>query len=226
MRTMAVIRLVTVDVRSIFRAGIRQICSAFPDIVVVGEGSRNADAVALCERQQPDVILLDGSQSNQLSFIAHLREYHHDVAMLLFVDEIDDLLLHRAFQLGVLGYLYKDVEALSLVRAIRDASCGLRTLTPEPRAAAYRYQQNSAFDHHALSEREQAVLELLMHGISNDEIAGHLCVSRSTVKFHLRNIYSKLGVRSRAEALAFVFGQRPSESIPEALSRRALAVPA
>jgi NarL family two-component system response regulator LiaR len=229
MRTTVVTRLAIVDAQAIFRAGIRQICSAFPDIAVVGEGSRNADGLALAERHAPEVLVLDGAQSSVLAVIAHLREYHHHIALVLFVDQadhIDELLLHRGLQAGVMGFLRKDIEPLNLVRAIRDASCGLRTVMPEAKPAPQLFQELGNCDHHALSEREQAVLELLLRGISNDEIAAILCVSRSTVKFHLRNIYSKLGVRSRAEALAFVFSQRPLENMPEAGTRRALAVTA
>jgi DNA-binding NarL/FixJ family response regulator len=221
---MTVVRLVTIDTRAIFRAGIRQICASSPDITIVGESSHNADAIALCERQHADIVVLDGTQSNTLSVISHLRECYPDIKILLFVEQISEFMLHRAMQLGVMGYLFKDAEALSLIRSIRDASCGLRTIATDLRSPSYRQEDGSELDQNSLSEREQAVLELLMHGISNDAIATRLCVSRSTVKFHLRNIYSKLGVRSRAEALAVVFGQRPIEGLHDIAARRAFIV--
>ncbi|HMQ35322.1 MAG TPA: response regulator transcription factor [Chloroflexaceae bacterium] len=230
MGTTSTIRLVTVDAQAIFRAGIRQICAAFPDIVVAGEASRAADALGLCERLRPDLLLLDGTLPGGLSLLAQLREHHGAVRALMLADRVDETVLRRALQLGVAGYLLKQIEAFDLVQALRSAAGGLLTLAPEVAALALGRGDQPECDLDQLSEREQTVLSLLLHGMANDAIAARLRVSRATVKFHLRNIYSKLGVRSRTEALAVVYGQRrapvarPGDPLADLPRRRAMAV--
>jgi DNA-binding NarL/FixJ family response regulator len=230
MSSASAIRIVTVDAQAIFRAGVRQICSAFPDIAVVGEAGRSADALVLCERLQPDLILLDGALPGCLSLIAQLRESHREIGVVILVDRVDEALLRRALQHNVVGYLLKQIDVFDLIQAVRSAAGGLLTLAPEAATVALARSGQPECEQDALSEREQAVLALLLHGISNDDIAARLRVSCSTVKFHLRNIYSKLGVRSRAEALAVVYGQRriaparSGEALPERPLRRPLAV--
>lgn len=222
------IRLVTVDAQAIFRAGIRQLCSAVPDIVVAGEAARGGDALVLCERLRPDLLLLDGFLPGAISLIAQLREHHRAVGVVVFAERADPALVQRALQLGVTGYLLKQVEAFDLIQAIRSVARGHLTLAPEVAAVAFGRAEPPEGELDALSEREQTVLGLLLHGLPNDAIAARLRVSRATVKFHLRNIYGKLGVRTRTEALAVVFGQRRAaprqgDPAPELPRRRALA---
>lgn len=223
------IRLVTVDAQAIFRAGIRQLCSAVPDIIVAGEAGRGGDALVLCERLRPDLLLLDGAMPGAISLIAQLREHHRAVAVVVFADRADAALVQRALQLGVTGYLLKQVEAFDLIQAVRSVARGHLTLAPEIAAVAFGRAEPPEGELDALSEREQTVLGLLLHGLPNDAIAARLRVSRATVKFHLRNIYGKLGVRTRTEALAVVFGQRRAATLrqgelaPEPARRRSLA---
>lgn len=202
------LRLVTVDAQAIFRAGIKQICAAVPDMMVAGEASRGADALVLCERLRPDLLLLDGALPGGLSLLAQLRERHGGVRVLLLANQIDESLLRHALQLGVVGYLLKHIEAFELVQAIRSAASGLLTLTPEAAALVRARAGQSELEPDVLSKREQAVLHLLLQGLTNSAIAAMLHISRATVKYHLRNIYSKLDVGSRTEALALVYWQR------------------
>ncbi len=225
-----IIRLISADAQAIFRAGIRQICSAFPDIEFVGEASRSADVLTLCERLHPDLVLLDGALPGTLSLIAQMRQQYPAVGIMVLVDRVDETLLRRGLQLGVAGYLLKQIDAFDLVQAIRSAAGGLLTIDPEIAALAIVARDSREIDPEDLSAREQAVLSLLLQGISNNDIAGRLRISPSTVKFHLRNIYSKLGVRSRAEALAAIYGQQRAatrqapETYPDTPRRRSLAL--
>ncbi len=220
------IRVVSADAQAIFRAGIRQICSTFPDIEFVGEASRSVDVLMLCERLHPDLLLIDGALPGAFSLIAQMRQQYPGVGIMILVDRMDVTLLRRGLQLGVVGYLLKQVDAFDLVQAIRSAARGMLTIDSEVTALATVAQDGMDIDLEDLSEREHAVLNLLLQGISNNAIAGRLQVSPSTVKFHLRNIYSKLGVRSRAEALAVIYTQqRPvtrqaPETYPETPRRR------
>lgn len=208
MSTAPTIRVATVDTQAIFRAGIRHICAAFPDIEVVAEADRCSDALPLCERFRPSLMLLDGTLPDALSLLAQLRHDDYGVAVVILVDQVDGALLRRALQLGVAGYLLKQINAFDLIQAIRSAAGGFLTLAPEVAAVALGKENPTMFDQDTLSDREQAVLALLLHGMSNNAIATRLQISTSTVKFHLRNIYDKLGVHSRAEALAVIYGQK------------------
>ncbi|MFQ3662478.1 MAG: response regulator transcription factor [Chloroflexaceae bacterium] len=231
MRQTGIIRLVSVDAQAIFRAGIRHICCTFPDIEIAGEAGRSADALTLCERLRPDLMLLDGALPGALSLVAQMRQQYPAIRIIILVDRVDESVLRRTLQLGVVGYLLKHVDAFDLVQAIRSAAGGLLTIDPDVATRAILTPNaGDTRDQEALSEREQAVLSLLLQGISNNAIAGRLQISPSTVKFHLRNIYSKLGVRSRAEALAVIYGQqhvatRPtSETSSELLQLPSLAL--
>lgn len=231
MGKMGIIRLISADAQAIFRAGIRQICATFPDIEIAGEASRSADVLTLCERVRPDLVLLDGALPGALSLIAQMRQLYPSVGIMVLVDRVDETLLRRGIQLGVVGYLLKQIDAFDLVQAIRSAAGGLLTIDPEIAALTIVAQDGRDIqEQEALSDREQAVLNLLLQGISNNDIAGCLQISPSTVKFHLRNIYSKLGVRSRAEALAVIYGQQRAatrqapEAYPETPRRRSLAL--
>lgn len=223
------IKIVVVDTQAIFRAGIRQICSDFPNLEVVGETSRGPDTLVLCERLRPNLLLLEAALPGALSLIAQLREHHGGLGIVLLADRVDEHLLRRGLQLGIVGYLLKQIDPFDLVQALRGAAGGLLSLAPEVAAALACVGQPEC-DHETLSDREQGVLALLLQGLSNESIAARLRVSCSTVKFHLRNIYGKLGVSSRAEALATIYGQRrapagrPGDGPTELPRRRAVAV--
>lgn len=222
------IRVAIVDAQAIFRAGIRQIVAAFPDIAVIGEASCSLDAFTLCERLRPDVLLFDASMPGGLTLIARLYERGSSVHVVILTDHVDATLLSHGIKLGITGYLLKQIEAFDFIQALRSAASGLLTIAAEVPAAAI--SQIGLSEHHPdrLSGREQAVVDLLLQGLSNRAIAAQLHLSCATVKFHLRNVYEKLGVRTRSEAIAIFYQQRHTSAEPEQLpgrpGRRTLAV--
>lgn len=215
------IRVATVDLQPIFRAGIRQILANFPDIVVVGEAGSSMDAFTLCERVGVDLLLIDATMPGALTLIGQLRERRNAVRVVVLTERVDIAALSRALQLGIVGYLLKHIDAFDLAQALRSAAGGFLTLAAEVSALALEEARAPESGPDELSEREHAVLDLLLHGLSNRAIAARLNLSCATIKFHLRNIYDKLGVHTRSEAMALFYRQRQEpELLPAHPSRR------
>lgn len=201
MGTSLLIRVAIVDAQQIFCAGVQRVLEPFAEISVVGSASCVVDARALCERHRPDVLLLDGALPGALTLLGHLRERQPKLRVVMLGDRAEPALITAALDLGVRAYLLKTTTPLDLFHAVRAAASGMLTLAPEVVAA-----MRDANDRpEPFSAREQEVLDLLVQGRSNEAIAAALHVSRSTVKFHLSNVFTKLGVRTRAEAIARVY---------------------
>jgi len=175
-----------------------------PDLELVGEASNGQEALQLCDQVQPDVILMDlvmpemdGATATQA-----IRERCPEVQVIALTSYKDEALVQQALEAGAIGYLLKDVSADKLAAAIRSAHKGKPTLAPEAAQALIRTATGGPAPGHDLTGRELEVLQLMVAGQTNLEIAEKLVVSRSTVKYHVSNILSKLGAASRTEAVA------------------------
>lgn len=199
------IRVLIADDHTVVRSGLSALLSIFDDLELVGEARTGREAVELVERLQPDVVLMDmvmpemdGAQAT-----AHIREHYPHVQVVVLTSFREDELVQKALTAGAIGYLLKDATADELADAIRNAVAGRATLAPEATQALIR--QTLQGTHRLgddLTEREREVLALMVEGLNNNEIAKRLVVSRSTVKFHVSNILSKLGASTRTEAVA------------------------
>jgi NarL family two-component system response regulator LiaR len=202
----APIRVMIVDDHKVVRSGLTALLYAYDDLELVGEAADGEEAVALCARVHPDVILMDliMPRMDGPTATRAIRQLYPNAQILVLTSFKEDNLVHDALKAGAIGYLLKNVTPDELAGAIRSAHRGRGTLAPEAaevliHSAAHQGEVPLGHD---LTEREREVLELMVKGMDNNKIADTLVVSRSTVKFHVSNILSKLFVNSRTEAVA------------------------
>jgi NarL family two-component system response regulator LiaR len=197
------IRVMLVDDHLMVRRGLASVLQAFDDFELAGEAEKGSTAVELCEKLQPDVLLMDmmmpdmdGAAATRL-----VRKRCPSTRVIVLTSFKDEILVQSALQAGAIGYLLKDVSAHELAQAIRAAHAGRATISPEATQALV-HATNEPVPGQDLTERERVVLVLMVEGLNNTQIAGRLTVSPSTIKSHVSNILAKLGVSSRTEAVA------------------------
>jgi DNA-binding NarL/FixJ family response regulator len=198
------IRIVIADDHSVVRRGLRMFLAMDPELVVVGEAADGEEAVHLARLLLPDIVLMDLLMPGMdgITATAIIRSELPDTEVLALTSVLEDASVVGAVRAGAIGYLLKDTDADALCRAIKAAAAGQVQLTPQ--AAARLMQVVSAPDSpEDLTERETEVLRLLAKGRSNKEIARSLNISEKTVKVHVSNILSKLGVQSRTQATLY-----------------------
>lgn len=200
------IKVIVADDHPVVRSGLRLFLMAFDDLELCGEASSGEQVMDLCAHVEPDVILMDLLMPGMdgVKATRAIKERHPRVQVIALTSFLRSDLVHQAVQAGAISYLLKNVSAHELANAIRAAAAGRATLDPEA-TRALRQPTPPAMPPAVgqdLTERERQVLGLVIQGLSNEDIAQRLIVSRSTVKFHISNIFSKLGVENRAEAVA------------------------
>jgi two-component system, NarL family, response regulator len=198
------IRVLVVDDHPLMRLGLQTKIQAEPDMEVVAEAGDGPAAIQAFDQHRPDVTLLDlrlpGMDGPEI--ITVIRKSHPDARIIILTTYDADEDVYRAVQAGARGYLLKGTFADGILEAIRNVHAGRRLIAPEVAARLADRVSSSA-----LTAREIAVLELVAKGMSSKEIGGALLVSEATVKYHLKNIYTKLGASDRTEA-ALLAAQR------------------
>jgi two-component system NarL family response regulator len=192
-----VIRILIAEDHLIARAGVGAIVNAQPDMTVVAEATNGQQAVALHREHRPDVVLMDMRMPVMTGFeaVAAIRADFPNARIVALSTFGGDEDIRRALLAGVQAYLTKDVLHDELIEAIRAVHAGQRYL-PGPVAAALAAQ----LPRPDLSARELDVLRLIVQGLSNKQIAYTLGIAEHTVKNHVKNILSKLGVDDRTQA--------------------------
>ena len=198
-------RVVIADDHQLMLAGIRRALEADGGFEIVGETRDGAEVVGIVERTKPELVLLDVRMPNMsgLACLEEIKRRHPETKVVMLSASQDEQLIETALRRGANAYLVKNIDPIDLPSTLRQALEGniyravgtIEADSAGPRAAR-------------LTDREISILRAVARGLSNDEIAKELWVARQTVKFHLTNIYRKLGVRNRAEAMrkAYTFG--------------------
>lgn len=199
------IRVLLADDHPLVRAGLRATLAAAPDLALVAEAATADEVQHLCRQHQPDVVLLDLAMPGPppAVTVARLREDSPALRVIILTAHDEEAYVRALIALGVAGYVLKDEAPEALVQAIHSVAQGgswfssavIRKLAeperPSPAAGA-------------LTARERQLLGLLAQGWDNARIAGELHLSEQTVRNYLSRLYAKLGVRSRAEAMAWL----------------------
>ena len=197
-------RVLLVDDHMVVRSGLSTVLSVYDDLKLVGEAGDGEEAIRLCERLQPDVILMDllMPKMDGVTAIKAIKTRWPQIQIIALTSFKEKEYVEGALKAGANGYLLKDVSAQELVNAVRRATAGQPSLSPEAAQVLIQNVNEPPTSHPDMTSRELEILALMVEGLSNNEIAERIIVSPSTVKFHVSNILSKLGVTGRTEAVA------------------------
>jgi NarL family two-component system response regulator LiaR len=197
------IRILLVDDHALVRSGLRNFIYAYDWMSVVGEAADGAEAVTFCINHPVDMVLMDMvmPEMDGAEATRQIIALGKPIKVIILTSYYEQEMVEQSLQAGAISYLLKNVSAAELSQAIRAAFAGRSTLAPEATEALINAARRKPGLGSDLTERELQVLSRLVLGMSNSEIATHFNISLSTVKYHLSNILSKLGAKSRVEAV-------------------------
>ena len=202
------IRILIADDHTLFRGGLKALLASLPDAEIVGEASNGEEAIALAAQLQPDVVLMDIQMPgvNGIEATRRILETSPHVGVLMLTMFEDDDSVFAAMRAGARGYILKGAGQADLTRAIQAVGSGEALFAPgvAQRLLAYLGTPRGRAQEHIfpeLTEREREVLNLIAAGNNNATIANKLVLSPKTVRNHISNIFSKLQVADRAEAI-------------------------
>jgi DNA-binding NarL/FixJ family response regulator len=195
------ISVLLVDDHNLVRRGFRRILEDEPDITVVGEAGNGAEAVRLAQELKPTVIVMDCALpgTSGLAATRQILEASPEQAILMLSMHSEETLVSQALDAGARGYVLKNAVDLELPAAIRKVAAGKLVLDPQvARRAALKGERNGG-----LTPRELEILQLIVDGKSNKEIADQLNLSVNTVAVHRANIMDALGIHKAAELVVY-----------------------
>ena len=207
------IRVLLADDQPLVRTGLRMILSAEPDLDIVGEACDGAEAISLCARARPDVVLMDvrmpGIDGIEATRTITTSQDPAPRVLVLTTFDLDDV-VYDALRAGASGFLLKDASEDRLITAIRVVSDGGSLFAPS--VTRRLIEEFSRRDHPreypslaGLTDREVDVLRQMARGLSNSEIAATLFVTENTVETHVARVLRKLGLRDRVQAVVVAY---------------------
>ncbi|MDQ6643584.1 MAG: LuxR C-terminal-related transcriptional regulator [Chloroflexota bacterium] len=201
------ISVLVVDGHAVSRAGLRHLLESYPDLHVIGEAADGVQAVSETLELGPQVVLMDAQLPNNQSMEAlkQIKQLNLETRVLLLSAQEREEYLYETLRAGADGYVLKDIAPDELAHAVRAVARGEVLVQPQLAGrllSRFGKQGRGNTPYETLTAREQEVLHLLARGMRNKEIAARLFVSERTVNFHLANIYQKLNVSGRTEALS------------------------
>lgn len=198
------IRVLLVDDHAVIRSGLRFFLSTISDIEVVGEASGGEMGLSLCQKLSPDVVLMDLIMPGMdgITAIKLIKERFPQIQVITLTSFQEKEMIQESLRAGAISYLIKNVGAAELQNTIRMAYEGKSILAPEAVQVLVSTVADPSKIGDDLTERENEVLSLMAEGLSNDQIASKLTVSRNTIRYHVRNILSKLEATNRTKAVS------------------------
>ncbi|XAS72699.1 response regulator transcription factor [Micrococcaceae bacterium Sec5.1] len=199
---MTTISVLLVDDHTVVRSGLKALLGTQADIVVVGEASSGEEALEAAQQHSPAVVLMDlamGAGIDGIEAIKQLRQRNPQQAVIVFTTYDSDADIVRAVDAGAMGYLLKDAAPEEIFAAVRGAVQGKSVMSAPVASRLFQQLRNPD---EILTPREAELLSLLTEGLSNRDLGKRLFISEATVKTHLAHIYAKLGVETRAAAIA------------------------
>lgn len=209
---MSEVRLLLVDDHAVVRTGLRMLLESQKDLRIIGEASTGAEALEMAEREQPQIIVMDITLPDMsgIEVTRRLKQAHPEITVVALTIHEDEQYFFEMLQAGAAGYVPKRAAPDDLIGAIRAAAVGEIYLYPSlAKALVADYlsraggepQQNSLEE--PLTPREEEVMRLVAQGLTNDEIAEQLVISRHTVARHRENLMRKLGLHNRSELVKY-----------------------
>jgi NarL family two-component system response regulator LiaR len=204
------IKILLVDDHTVVRSGLTKFIMVNKDLKLIGEASDGAEAIQMVSLHKPDVVLMDLMMPG-VDGITATREIHQKyplVKVIVLTSFAEQNMVQGALQAGAIGYLQKNITAKELGNAVRSAYAGKMTLSEEATQVLAQSVAQPQIHGEQLTERERDVLKCMTEGLNNNEIAEKLVISLGTVKFHISNIFHKLGVNSRVEVVKMAIEQK------------------
>lgn len=210
---MSKIKIVIADDQLLTREGLRTILDLEDDMEVVGAAKNGEEACEMVEAFQPDLVLLDVQMPimNGISALKRIKQIRPDIFILILTTFIETDYIVEGMAFGASGYMLKDMDADKMISSIRDTISG-QFILPAPVAAKlatrmnrlteeYEHWQRSNVDRMSLTEREEELAQLIIRGLNNREISDTLHIAEGTARNYISNLYSKLEVVDRAQAI-------------------------
>jgi len=207
------IKVLIVDDHSLMRQGLKQILEIEEDLEVVGLAVDGEEAIAKCMELKPDIVLMDINMSNMngIQALRRIKDMGLDTKVIMLTIHDDREYLFETINIGAEGYVLKDAESSSLIKAIRDVYSGETYIHPSLASEfvkEYKKRGKISLKDNSkdkLTRREYEVITLIAEGLNNKEIAERLFISEKTVKNHVSNIFKKIGVNDRTQAAIYAF---------------------